>query len=87
MHRGRAVSTRALLSHADGSDQPIDLRSGERARIGKDELLWIDLESPTDDELTVMREALDLGELETARLGASPGSPRPSCIVTLSRSC
>ena len=73
------MSIRALLAHGDGTDEPIDLRASGRPRIAKDELLWVDLEAPADDELAIVREALDLGESESERLGRRPG--RPEAVV------
>jgi magnesium transporter len=73
------VSIRALLSRDDGTDASIDLSSGDRVRIGKDQLLWIDLESPTSDERALVRTTLSLGDDVWERLAHSPD--RPEAVV------
>jgi magnesium transporter len=75
VHRGGAVSTRALLSRSDGTDEPIDLGAAGRRRIRDDELLWVDLESPAVGELSVVREALGIGDAALERLATVPDEP------------
>ena len=68
------MTIKALLSHGDGSDEPIDLRAN-RPRIDRNQLLWVDLEDPSGDELANVRDALALGGDESERLAARPGRP------------
>lgn len=56
-----SVSIKALLSRGDGSDESVDLGNWGSRRLAKDELLWIDLELPSGDELAAVRNALELG--------------------------
>lgn len=61
----------ALLSHADGSDEAVDV-----ARLGRsvreDELLWVDVAAPGADELAALRQAFDLSDAAVAALAEDP---------------
>lgn len=73
------MSIRALLSRSDGTDEPIDLARWNRGRVEEDQLLWVDLQSPTSEELTLVREGLGLGAAEAERLTHTPD--RPEAVV------
>ena len=63
------MSIQALLSSADGSDTEVDLSTRKVRRIGDDQLLWVDVADPTDEDLEVLEAALGLhdDELEALR--------------------
>jgi magnesium transporter len=63
------MTIETLLSAADGSDREVDLREKAIKRIGKDELLWVDISGDDPDELEIIREALDLDESVVEALG------------------
>ena len=67
------MSVKALLSRADGSDEEIDLSRWKTRAIDEKELLWVDAEDPSDDELETIRRALDLAD-ESAHVLAEPSS-------------
>jgi magnesium transporter len=73
------VSISALLSRSDGTDEAIDLAARNGDRIAKDQLLWVDLEAPTSDELSLVRRALGLSEADAERLARVP--QRPEAVV------
>ena len=75
----RPVSIRALLLRSDGTDESIDLAGRGGDRLEKDELLWVDLESPTPDELELVRTGLRLDEADAERLERT--TERPKAIV------
>jgi magnesium transporter len=56
------VSIEALLSSADGSDIEVDLRTKRMHSIGEDQLLWVDVTDPSDDDLTTLEAALGVDE-------------------------
>ena len=74
------MGIRTLRSRADGTDEPVDLATDDRRRISNDELLWIDLESPTSDELTLVRERLALADADAARLEGSLERPQAGVL-------
>jgi magnesium transporter len=69
------VSIRALLSRADGSDVDVDLADLGPRRVKRDELLWVDAEAVTTDELEAMRRALKLTEESATAIESVPGEP------------
>jgi magnesium/cobalt transport protein CorA len=69
------MSLAALLSRGDGSDELIDLAAWGDRRIAKDELLWVDLIDPSDDELKTVGVALSLGKESVDALGSPAGGP------------
>lgn len=73
------MSIDALLSRGDGSDELLDLATWHGREIGKEELLWIDLVDPSDDELQTVTSALGL-ESESADALRSPAR-EPSATV------
>ena len=54
------MSVRTLLSRSDGSDTAADLTTWHASKIHDDELMWIDVQTPTDDERTLVASALEL---------------------------
>jgi magnesium transporter len=66
---------KALLSKGDGTDESIDLANWGTRRLTKDELLWVDVESPAEDDFTIMRRAIDLGDDAVGALESDPGKP------------
>jgi Mg2+ and Co2+ transporter CorA len=56
------MSVRTLLSDGDGADVPVDLASWSPREIGDTELLWIDVQAPTEDECILVASALSLQE-------------------------
>jgi magnesium transporter len=73
------MSIRALLSSGDGTDESIDLAAAGEIQVAKDQLLWVDLESPTSEELTLLREGPALANAEAERLTRTLG--RPEAVV------
>ena len=67
------MSVRTLLSRSDGSDVEADLTTWRPRKIRDNELLWIDVQAPTDDERTLVASALslDAGTLEALSDGAA----------------
>lgn len=58
------MTVRTLLSRDDGSDHSADLTTWQPREIQNGELLWIDVQAPTDDERDLVTSALSL-EAET----------------------
>ena len=54
------MTVRTLLSRGDGSDATVDLTTWRPRTIRNSELLWIDVEAPTDDERSLVASALSL---------------------------
>lgn len=54
------MSIRALLSRGDGTDEEIDLATFA-GKLARDELLWVDLEGGTDDDLERVEGSLHPG--------------------------
>jgi magnesium transporter len=70
-----SVSMKALLSKGDGSDESIELRNWGSRALSEDELLWVDLESPDEDDLAVLRGAIRLSDDAAEALETDPGKP------------
>ena len=66
---------KALLSKGDGSDESIDLADWGSRRLSQDELLWVDLHSPDDDDLETVREAIRLSDDAVEALRSDRGKP------------
>ena len=81
MHLACSVSIEALLSHGDGSDEPVDLTRWKPRRPAKDELLWINVEAPDADELGVIRKAVDLGDAAYEAIKAELDGPRANVLA------
>lgn len=69
------MSIDALLARADGRDELIDLATWSPRRIPRDQLLWVDLEDPADEEIGTVRRALGLGDRTVELLDSVPASP------------
>ena len=52
----------ALLSRGDGSDVEFDLAEWTPGRVREDELLWVDVDRPEDNELEEVQRALRIGD-------------------------
>ena len=55
------MSIKALLSSADGSDIEVDLGSTPMRRIDDDQLLWVDVTAPSDEDLATLEASLGAG--------------------------
>jgi Mg2+ and Co2+ transporter CorA len=66
----RPVAIKALLYSADAPDQEPELASVDVARLSERELLWIDLSSPTAEELAAVARQIDC---EPRLLAVGPG--------------
>jgi magnesium transporter len=69
------VSVRTLLSRGDGSDVPVDLTTWRPRKIRDSELLWIDVQAPTDDECTLVASALTLDAASVEALANGATTP------------
>ena len=70
-----SVSTEALLARADGRDELVDLATWTPRRIPSDELLWVDLIDPGDEEIATVQRALQLSDQAAEALGTAPTVP------------
>jgi magnesium transporter len=69
------VSLNALLSRADGNDVHVDVAEVASRRVKRDELLWVDAEAPSNDELDAVRQALRLSEESATAIQTVPAEP------------
>ena len=69
------MTSRALLSRSDGVDEAVDLESFDARAVRDDELLWIDVQAPTDDECTLVASALSLQAATIEALSNGPAAP------------
>ena len=69
------MTTRALLSRSDGSDEPVDLSAWNAHKIPDSELLWVDAQAPSDDERALIATALSLDGATLEALAAKPETP------------
>lgn len=69
------MTTRALLSRSDGSDEPVDLNAWNARRIRDSELLWVDAQAPSDDERALIATALSLDGDTIDALAAKAETP------------
>ena len=69
------MSVRTLLSRSDGSDVEADLTTWRPRKIRNGELLWIDVQAPTDDECTIVASALSLQAATIEALSNGPAAP------------
>ena len=69
------MSVRTLLSRSDGSDVEADLTTWRPRKIRDGELLWIDVQAPTDDECTLVASALSLQAATLEALSDGPATP------------
>jgi magnesium transporter len=75
------MSIRVLLSAADGSDREVDMRDEAIRRIGDDELLWIDITGDDEEDLKVIRAALQLDE-SVAEVLSQPARAPEAQVLT-----
>ena len=54
------MTLRAILYDANGDDREVDLRAGERPRIDRNRLLWIDIDERDPADLGLAAEAIGL---------------------------
>lgn len=69
------MTIEALLARADGQDELVDLATWGPRRIPRDQLLWVDLIDPGEDEIATVRQALQLGDAVVEALGTAPTRP------------
>ncbi len=68
------MAIRALLSRADGSDVEVELDGWEPGEV-ENELLWVDLDRPTGDELDTLSRTLHLDNGLRDTFGSTPTAP------------
>ena len=66
---------RTLLSRSDGSSVTADLTTWRPRKMRGGELLWIDVESPTDDERALVASALSFDAATIEALSNGPATP------------
>jgi Mg2+ and Co2+ transporter CorA len=69
------VTIEALLARADGRDELIDLATWTPRPIPRDQLLWVDLIDPGEDEIATARSALQLGDQVVEALSTAATRP------------
>jgi Mg2+ and Co2+ transporter CorA len=69
------MTIEALLSSADGTDVEVDLRTERMRRIGDDQLLWVDVADPSDDDLETLAASLELRDEEVEALRSDLHDP------------
>lgn len=73
---GAETVLRAILYDADGRDRSVDLSPAVVRRVGKEQLLWLDLARRDEDELKQVRDLFDLPAEEIALLTSSSNDVR-----------
>jgi Mg2+ and Co2+ transporter CorA len=69
------VTIRALLSKADGTDVEVDLEDWDPRKASDDELLWVDIDRPSRDELAKLVRAFGLEPDVANALTSTPDVP------------
>ena len=69
------MSIEAILWRPNGQDEEVDFSDRKRRRLSKEELLWVDCESPSDDDRESVAKALGLSDDAAQALGAEPEGP------------
>ncbi len=69
------MSSRTLLSNSDGADESGDLTTWCSREIRDSELLWIDVQAPTDDDRCLLASALSLGDGTLEALSGGDATP------------
>jgi Mg2+ and Co2+ transporter CorA len=69
------VTIEALLARADGRDELIDLATWTPRPIPRDQLLWVDLIDPGEEDIATARSALQLGDQVVEALSTTPTRP------------
>jgi Mg2+ and Co2+ transporter CorA len=75
------MSTRALLSRADGSDEEIDLATWRPRAIRHEELLWVDAQDPDTTQREMIARALQLDPATLDDLDHQSGLPYASVLA------
>jgi magnesium transporter len=70
------LTLRAILYDANGDDREVDLRAGERPRIDRDRLLWIDIDGRDPAGIGLAAEAIGLEPEGLVRLSQVDRRPR-----------
>ena len=66
------MSIKAILSDAQGNDERVDLASVSVESVDSDQLLWIDLEDPSNGELDTLKRTLRLPDDTWEAVRAEP---------------
>jgi len=69
------VTIRALHSRADGTDVEVDLEQWDLGEAADDELLWVDVDRPSQDELARVGRVLGLDRDVVKNFGTSSDAP------------
>ena len=75
-----AMSIRALLSAADGSDREPDLRDTPISSLRDDELLWVDVTGHDDEDVRILRDAMGIDDEVASALSATLRAPGASVM-------
>jgi magnesium transporter len=70
------VTLRSTLYDASGTDREVELTHGVASRLGKRQLLWVDLDGRETKAIERLGKALDLPDDATQHLLETPGSAR-----------
>ena len=70
------MTLRATLFDATGEDRDLDLTAGETPKLGDKQLLWIDLDARSRDDLNVVAHAVGLDHEALVRLAEESGRAR-----------
>jgi magnesium transporter len=70
------VSLRATLYDASGEDQEVELSREVAARLGEEQLLWVDLDARDQAEIARIGPVLELSEDAVRHLSESPSEAR-----------
>ena len=74
------MSIVTLLSAGDGTDREVDLREHRLDRIGKDELLWVDITGDDEEDRGIIHDALELDGSVVEALGQELRVPEASVL-------
>lgn len=69
------MSIEAILWRPNGQDEEVDFSDSTRRRLSKEELLWVDCESPSEDERESITKALGLSDGAAEALADEPRGP------------
>ena len=69
------MTTRALHSKSDGTDVEVDLEDWDPRKASDDELLWVDVDRPSRDELAMLVRALGLEHDAAGALASTADAP------------
>jgi magnesium transporter len=74
LHREAGVTLTATLYDAAGKDRSVEVRPGMAKRLGRRQLLWVDLDARETKPIGVVQKALDLPDEIQAALERSDGA-------------